>query len=674
MLRFLFLFLSVSSMVAGAADAQRVASASDSIVFRPDVERKFVEAMHLFQAGRFDSSAAVFISNIREFPRSHRATGAYIMGGKALYLAGKYRDAVRLLKDLIDVYPFSSYVDDAHYTLGLVYYRLHRYDDAAEELLTAQQMTRDTKVAGRSERLLDDIAAEHLSTAELQVLVADATADELKALLNLRLAERIYRTGDVRAAEDILRMVTVMNPSIKYVGDALTLLDRIRKSGVVKVGVVLPLMLKSETPTAREVGMEFLNGIQIAADEYNAAASTKVNLDVRDTERDPARAAQQVAELCRDEKVAAILGPVLSNEVFASAGIANERGVPLITPTATSNGIAGIGPYVFQANPDFNVRGRATAVYAVKTLHAKRLAVVAPSDAIGKAMADAFVDEAAKRGSELVDVEWYAPGSTDIRSQLLTMRRKAFEKLEVTLLDFGARLKQSDLTKILRTGVSRRLLDSLLERGVAADVRMLFGERGREIADSLRLPVRTESVNVDSLALPVESIDAIFCPIVSSEEIAVVSTQLRFTNFRAQILGSGDWNDLNDLDENRQYTDGVMFMADAYFDPNGQAFREFKARYARTMKGRGPTVNTLFGYDVCMMLLRAIAGGSTHRNEIASALMGVRAYPGIHSRISFGPDRVNTYLSVLQYRARQIWKVGEIDLSIPEEGTSPTTP
>jgi len=55
----------------------------DSIVFKPEAEHEFVEAMGSFQAGRFDTASVLFTHVIKSYPRSHRATGAFIMGAKA---------------------------------------------------------------------------------------------------------------------------------------------------------------------------------------------------------------------------------------------------------------------------------------------------------------------------------------------------------------------------------------------------------------------------------------------------------------------------------------------------------------------------------------------------------------------------------------------------------------
>lgn len=645
------------------AGALRSQAERDSILFRADVERLFVEAMREFQAGKFDSAAVLFVRTIRDFPRSHRSTGAYIMGAKALYEIKNYRESIRLLKDLIDLYPQSTYVDDAHYSLGLDYYRTGRYEDAASEFLTTRNISHKPILLSRSEKMADLLMSSYLTIPELQLLQADAKSDEIKAHVELRMADKIYRTGDIGTAQEILQKIASMPPNIRYVGDALSLLDQIQKKGVLNVGVALPLMLKAENPSVRELGLEFLRGVELAVDEYNQAAPLKVKLEVRDTERDPGVAAHQVAELCSDEKVVAIIGPVLSNEAFASAAIANERGIPLITPTATANGIAAIGTYIFQANPDYDVRGRDAAAFARSNLGFKRFAVLAPADAVGKQYADSFTAEITELGGEMVDTEWYVSGSTDLRMELMTMRRKALRKLEAPVIDFAGRIKQSDLNKLVRWGVSQQVVDSLVERGMTASVTFLFGERGKIIADSLKLPTHIEPMKYDSLGLPVQNIDAIFVPIASSEEIPVVSSQLKFFNIQAQILGTGDWNDADALDQNRQYTDGAIFFIDSYYVPAGQLYRTFVAKYQSANKNKIPGTNVPYGYDATKMLLQIVAQGKTRRAEIAGELSKVEGFDGIHSRITLSRNRVNSFLTAMQYKGGRILKLGEIDLA-----------
>jgi ABC-type branched-subunit amino acid transport system substrate-binding protein/outer membrane protein assembly factor BamD (BamD/ComL family) len=634
----------------------------DSIVFNAVVEKIFVEGMRSFQEAKYDSAAHQFMRCLQEFPQSHRATGAYIMAAKSYYRLGHYREAVRLLKTLLDLYPHSAYTADAHYTLGMNYYRMSRYEDAAAEFLHARQATTDELIIRRSELMLASIAAEHLSVGQLQLLIGDAVLSDMKVLLTFRLAEKVFRAGDPRGAQELLRPLITLPPTTKYLSEAIELLQRVEKGGVIKIGVVLPLMLKMDQPGARDLGMDMLDAIKLAVDEHNMQGIPKVNIEVRDSERDPAIAAKHVTDLCADEKIVAILGPVFSNEAMASAGVANAKGVPIISPTATSNGIAAIGPFVFQANPDYDTRGRAIARFAIDSLQAKRLAVVAPIDAVGKLMAEAFVSEVKKDSLEVVDVQWYQSGATDLRQQLMAMRQKALEKVEETIVDFSVRVRYQDVMKMVRLGVPQKRLDSLMEVGGKISVQSLLGSNGARIADSLGIPTVKIPVKYDSLLIPVQTIDAIFLPIASASEIGIITSQLRYFNFQAQLLGTGDWENIEELELNRQYTAGVIFTVDSYVDALDQAYQLLAAKYQR-LYNRKPSKNALYAYDSIRLLLHAVALGARNRQQIAVVLPTIRRLRGVHSTISMSPSRVNSYLHIMRYLNRTMKRIGEVDLT-----------
>lgn len=657
-----FALIGVTVLVlSGSASGQVI----DSLTFRPDVERVFVQAMRHFQAERFDSAAAAFLRCIREFPFHHRTTGAYIMAGKATYRLGNFRESVRILKNFIDLYPESSYLPDAHYTLGLDFFRMMRYDDAAEELVTAHRLSDDVVLRSRAERLLERLAEQYLSVGDLQLLLNSAPRRPVDILLSIRLAERLLRTGDVKAARSLLVPFIDLPANVAYVDRAIDMLRRIEGSGVIKIGVVLPLMLKLSQPGQRDLGVEMYDGIKLAVEEYNAAMLPKVSLEVRDSERDPGAAARVVTELCSDDGVMAILGPVFSNEAFASAGIANARGVPMLTPTATANGIASIGPYVFQLNPDLDVRGRVMARYAFD-LGARTFAVLSPVEQIPKSIADAFVDEVARLGGEVIDQQWYQRGATDLRIQLSTMRRRALDKSEPLVINFGGTLRYEDIKNMLMLGVSAEVLDSLVEWGAKIPVEELLGPDGRLLADSLKIPTERAVIKYDSLGLAVKNIDAMFLPVASADEIGVVTSQIRYFNFQTQLLGTAEWHDLASLDMNREYADGVVFSNDTHIDQSDQGYRVFAARFQKEF-GRPPTVNALFGYDAMKLLLDLIARGSATRNDIAASLTGVRRVKGWHTSFSIDERRVNSFLTVFRFENRAIRRIGEADLLEPEE-------
>jgi ABC-type branched-subunit amino acid transport system substrate-binding protein len=657
-----FFLLFLASILATAAPAFCSSSGQDTVIYQPAVERNFQDAMRLFQGHSYQEAFAIFERIVDQRENTHRTTASYVMAAKSLYRLGEYRSSVTLLRKFLDRFEKSEYVDDAVYTLGLDFYQLEQYKESARSFLKVRQISGDTALAARAEKMLRIAASTNLAVPDLRDLLRDASQPGTKALLTLLLAENVLRTGDARGARELLGTILALPGANLLAEQAQALLERIDRSGVVRIGVVLPLTFKSDQASIQALGQELLDGIRLAADEYNAESMPKVNLEIRDSERDAGVAARQVSELSADDQILAIVGPVFSHEVFSSAGLASKRGIPIITPTATSVGIAAIGETVFQANPDFVMRGRAMAQYAVLALGARRLAVLASSDTINKLIVDAFVSEVKDLGGQFVDVQWYNPGQTDLRDELMTMRKRGMELSEPTVVNFGGKLRPGDLKRMVNWGVPQQTLDSLSTSGAVANVESLFGVDGVRIADSLKVPTQRVRAKYDSLAYPVTGIDAVFASIAGSEDIGIVTSQLRYFNFQTQLLGTGNWNDISELDQNRQYANGVIFAADAYWEEIDQQYQQF-ARQFRSKHSKDPSLNAMIGFDAMKLLLRTIQQGAMRREDVVSALSRIRSFQGVHSKISFNRGRVNSCLSVLQFKGRAIKRIAEIDVS-----------
>ncbi len=659
---FLFLLASciLSSTIPTPVFSQT--SSADSVLYRAGVERSFQEALKQFEDHHYRTALDEF-QRIVDLPEpTHRTSASYLMGAKTLYHLGDYRSSIALLRKFFNRFDKSEYADDAAYTLALDLYQLQQYRPAAEAFLGACQASTDSVLAARAEKMLGIVASTNLGAADIRSLLGSARQTNTTALLTVQLADKLLRTGDAGESRKLLRSVLAFPMPNAFVGDAQALLERIDRSGVVRIGVVLPLSFKLDQDSTPGVGQELLDGMRVAVDEHNAEAIPKINLEVRDTERDAGVAARQISELSSDDQIVAIVGPVFSNEVFSSAGLAARKGIPLITPTATSVGIAAIGASVFQANPDFVVRGRAMARYGLLTLGAKRFAVLASSDTINRLIVNAFVRELKDLGGQLVDVEWYRPGETDLRSELAVMRKRGMELSEPTVINFGAKLRPVDARRMVTWGVPQPVLDSLTMSGAIVDVTTLFGEDGVRIADSMKVQTQRVKAKYDSLGYPVTGIDALFASIAGSEEIGIVASQLRYFNFQTQLLGTGNWNDATELDQNRQYANGVIFATDAYWEEINQQYQTFARRF-KTKFSIDPPLNAMIGYDSMKLLLRAVRQGATRREDILSALSTARPYQGIHSKISFDSGRVNSCLTLMQFKGRVIKKVGEIDVS-----------
>ena len=637
--------------------------AQDEVTFNQNAEDQFLLGTKQYSLNEFKEAYLSFQNVLEQSLRNQRTTAATIMSAKALFQLHSYRESIRLLKDFLDTYPQSNYGEDAHYTLAINYYRLNRYSDAASELLVVLESGKERKTFLRSQRVFENVASEFLSAQEIKDLLYFAKTDRSKKLLTLHLAEIEFDQGLYADAMAHAREVLAGKEDPLSAQRARSLLLRVQSGTSVKLGVILPLMQKTDGASReKRLAYEVLDGVKYAVDEYNlsnAKQGVTVVIDIRDSEKDPLVAAREIQPWLDDKEYIGIFGPIFSYEVSPVAGIANSRKIPLVTPTANDNGIAAIGNYIFQANPDFSTRGKAMAQYAVLKLGLKNLAVVAPGFQPSSATADSFVQESIRLGAVIISNKRYLRGATDLRYLFRAMRSEAAIFGEEQSIDFKGKMSYPDIMKRLVTaGARKSLIDSLAEKQGKVIVQRLFGQSGKAIADSLGIPLIVEPFYLDSLQYPVSSIQAVFSPISNSSEIGIITSQLTYFNIKATLLGSGEWNDANELDLNKRYAEGVIFSSDRWIE-NSYDYSQFASKFTLATQ-RQPNDNVLFGYDAMSLMLKQILNGGTTRERLAELLNKVSDFHGFHSDISFTEDRVNSYLHILQYKKGKISKIDQI--------------
>jgi ABC-type branched-subunit amino acid transport system substrate-binding protein len=644
--------------------------AQDEVRHSDEAEGLFTRALDLYRQEEYRQAVDLFDRILALRPPTHRATAAAIMKAKAFLQLDLNLDAVRTIRDFFSAFPSSSYAADGHYMLGLAYVRVERDDDAIGEFLTALRLAPPTGVPRLEENTraaLDLIIDRDRTAADVRLLLARSVGVRERAFLTLKVAERELAGGNAVEASAMADSLDRAYPGHPWDVRVAAIRGASARRSSVKLGILLPLMRNAEPSAAKQVGNDVYDGIVQAYQEYetNPVRSVTVTLVTLDTERDPVLASRGVRELADDPAVVGIIGPVFSQSTTAAAAVAAARGIPLVSPTANTNGIAAAGPTIFQANPDYENRGKAMARYAARIRKFERVAVLAPGEAHGKAMGEAFIAECLRLNIQVVATEWYARGATDLSSHLQAIRRAAMRAATEPMMSFGGRLNQADLVKLVQAGVPRRRLDSLVERSATIRATALLGPGARRIIDSLGLPFIAATPRADSLEYPVESIDAMYLPISSPEEIGVVTSQLVYFNIQAQILGSGEWNDLRELDANKRYCTGVVFETDSDPDTSEPSLQQFmEATSARL--GRPPGKFALYGYDAARLVLGLIGRGAATREALARALSGVGDYPGLHSRVGFAGRRVNPWMFLMQYTGEGVRRVSEIRVDAVE--------
>jgi tetratricopeptide (TPR) repeat protein len=638
--------------------------AQQSIGYVKDAEGVFQEGLNRFNDHRYRESAQVFDRIIREYPSSHRITAAYVMKGKALYRLNENLEASRTLKTFLATYPSSSFVPDARLTLGEVYGRVGRATESLDEFRAAWSALTPTSAPKLNRLLLaamDSLIDGHISTDTLADLARRSSRPTERAYFWLKIGEKNALMDNIPLVAVALDTLDQRYKDAPFQFRTEALRQRLVTKGSVKLGVLLPLMQKSEPSAVKELGNDVYDGIVYAFEQYSRdpAMRVRVALETRDTEREQVLAGQGVRSLADIPDVIGIIGPVFSTTASAAAVPAQALGIPMITPTANANGIAATGNRIFQANPDYETRGRAMARYAITVKGFKNLAVLAPSDTYGKYLAEGFINEAEALGVRVLATEWYSKGSSDLKVQLSRIRRAAMLASAEPLLAFGGRMKRADLMKLVDHGLPYQRLDSLMSAGAVVPATTLLGPNARALLDSLQIRMEFDETKIDSLEYPVDNLNGIYVPISGPNEIGILSSQIVYFHLNTLILGSGEWNNIAELDANKRYCDGVVFESETFVDSASLSYQEFVRGFIGRFHKR-PSRNVLYGYDVAKLVLSCVAGGATTRETLTRALGRVQNFRGLRSAVGFGPGRVSGWLTLLQYSGDAVQRLDEI--------------
>jgi branched-chain amino acid transport system substrate-binding protein len=174
-------------------------------------------------------------------------------------------------------------------------------------------------------------------------------------------------------------------------------------------------------------GIAIKNGFDLALDSVNknggVLGGRPLAIAYEDSAGNKDQAINAARQLIGRSKVPLILGPTLSNEMFAAGPVANERKIPIVGTSTTANGITAIGPYVFRTSlPEADVVP-VTLKTAQQKLGIKKVAVMyGNDDAFTKSGYDVMKSALEKLGIETLTTETFGSKDTDFSAQLTKIR------------------------------------------------------------------------------------------------------------------------------------------------------------------------------------------------------------------------------------------------------------
>ncbi len=153
------------------------------------------------------------------------------------------------------------------------------------------------------------------------------------------------------------------------------------------------------TPTSGDLavyGQAVLNASQLAIEEINAAGGVNgrdLELTYYDNEGDPTKSINLFNRLVDQDKIDALVGPVISGTSLVVAPEADKRGIPMVTPTATNAEVTVGMEYVYRVCFTDPYQGAMGAKFASENLSAKTAVIftnVSSDYSIG--LAEAFTE------------------------------------------------------------------------------------------------------------------------------------------------------------------------------------------------------------------------------------------------------------------------------------------
>ena len=170
-------------------------------------------------------------------------------------------------------------------------------------------------------------------------------------------------------------------------------------------------------------------GIMLALEEINAKGGIngkKVEVKLYDTQGKSQEAGTAVTRLITDDHVVAILGEVASSLSIAGGYVAQQNGVPMVSPASTNPQVTQIGDMIFRVCFIDPFQGYVMATFAKDNLQSKKVAVLYDqASAYSKGLKDDFVKAFTEGGGTITGEAAYTAGDQDYSAQLTAIRDAA---------------------------------------------------------------------------------------------------------------------------------------------------------------------------------------------------------------------------------------------------------
>ncbi|GEM_PF-1497703 len=572
------------------------------------VESSFKSALETYRKANYNQAHESFTTLLMD----SRGTGYYsmtrFMVALSSYREGRWEPAAREFADFVKSFPESEFASTAKLYQGNALFFSGDLVGAAEAFLAS------AKTAG----VTNPEVHTNAMTSAANLLWGYLTDDQM-ALLSGRIEGvsgqivDFYRVKRFQHRGENRRALELCNRSLESRGtgeftDSLRALSNSLSSSI--SGKITILVLAPTEGRYAEFGLAIANGVRMAVEKNSRDGKKNISIVVENTSADPLVATYACKSAIAKHAPIAVIGPLLSEVAVPVAICCDQERVPLIMPTASKEGLAGISPFTFQLSAPPSVGAKTLARFAVDSLGLTRFSALAPDDAVGRKAVDTFAKEVEALGAKMSGVAYYSSGTIDFSEQLKSIRKPYWEEARRSF-------PYADST----------------------DSRFYKPDRS----------VRNEDEWI-------VEIPGFFIP-AYSEDLVNILPQVPFNYIRARFLGENGWiiNQLKTM--NGALLDSSIIVPDDFWvDESSTMWTAFSNEYRKSF-GAAPTRIAALAYDCAKLVLTGIDKGLITPEQQRDFLSATRNFVGPSGKITFDEFGTNVDVSLVRFNGNKPEKI-----------------
>ncbi len=549
---------------------------------------EIAQAKSLIQNGRCAEAVAPLQKLYKSSFRKPAGEKAAVMLAECYMRDHKRDEALKLSSRFLEYYVNSAYRERMELANAIVMAERGNVYEGVESMLRILAYTKNPAAKSRTKDVaIQTIAASLLTADQLQALLEKYPVDkDVIGWLQLQIGRECQNSRRYRAARYWYKKVLAGGVAENLSNTAERGLESLEGQGA---GMPTVLVLAPLSGDFAEFGAAAIQGVILAHEK--AGLQGKVNLRVADTRADAAQALLRTQQAVNQDSVVAVIGPIMSAPAATVAAWlgSNFQNIPMLTPTATDDGIAKMGPNIFQVNITMDNLAKSIADFATKCLSIREFAVLSPLGGYGASMSQSFTQAVERRGGSVVAFRNYEEGRPDYKTEFSLLRDVRFKQL------------------------NRR---QNIARG-AADL------------DAVNAKERRFYMQDSTFNIP-----GIFIPATNPGDAGLMAGQVAFNKISGVLLGASGWYGRELLIQGKRQVDSSYFSVPAMdMDGNNENLKKFVSEFKERW-GDEPGEDKVSGlsYDAANIVFSSLA---KKPNSLTNAINNTANFPSVYGEIKF---------------------------------------